>query len=224
MASSGQYQPGSSTTAAVGHVVSTVLGGLAIAVTSALATRYYYKNYPLPQQPPKMPIANDKTDTGSSSSSAYESLVGHTPLVKLRNLSQLLQRDVYVKMECMNPGGTGKDRAALGMIRAAERNGQLPSPREQAQAQAQAKQVPNPHNNQQNCSSKAPSPSSSSSSSMMETIIPPGRKITDDLLDAVIDCALRQSRTGGHRFTSPNNKLPRWTLPCIVLASVRAIS
>eukprot|EP00977_Amphora_coffeiformis_P003957 scaffold793_cov161-Amphora_coffeaeformis.AAC.9 len=47
---------------------------------------------------------------------AYEALVGQTPLVQLHRLSQLLQRDIFVKMESMNPGGTGKDRAALGMI------------------------------------------------------------------------------------------------------------
>jgi len=39
-----------------------------------------------------------------------------------------LKRSIYVKMECLNPGGTGKDRAALSMIRNAEALKQLPSP------------------------------------------------------------------------------------------------
>jgi cysteine synthase A len=61
-------------------------------------------------------------------SSAYESLIGNTPLVKLPRLSRILQRDVYVKMESMNPGGTGKDRAAWAMLHAAEQEGTLPPP------------------------------------------------------------------------------------------------
>jgi cysteine synthase A len=58
--------------------------------------------------------------------SAYEALIGNTPMVKLYRLSAILRRNIYVKMENMNPGGTGKDRAALGMIRAAEKAGDLP--------------------------------------------------------------------------------------------------
>lgn len=60
--------------------------------------------------------------------SAYEALIGNTPLVKLERLSRLIGRTVYVKMESLNPGGTGKDRAALSMIQLAEASGQLPPP------------------------------------------------------------------------------------------------
>jgi len=60
--------------------------------------------------------------------SAYEALIGHTPLVKLERLSQLIGRSIYVKIESLNPGGTGKDRAALSMIQQAESFGQLPPP------------------------------------------------------------------------------------------------
>ena len=56
----------------------------------------------------------------------YEALIGNTPLVKLEKLSKILKRNVYVKMEHMNPGGTGKDRAALAMIDQAERRNLLP--------------------------------------------------------------------------------------------------
>ena len=64
------------------------------------------------------------------SSQGYESLIGNTPFVKLLKLSALLsqEKSVYVKMECMNPGGSGKDRAALYMIKCAEENNQLPLP------------------------------------------------------------------------------------------------
>eukprot|EP00563_Minutocellus_polymorphus_P018289 CAMPEP_0197715156 /NCGR_PEP_ID=MMETSP1434-20131217/377_1 /TAXON_ID=265543 /ORGANISM="Minutocellus polymorphus, Strain CCMP3303" /LENGTH=489 /DNA_ID=CAMNT_0043299181 /DNA_START=1 /DNA_END=1470 /DNA_ORIENTATION=- len=66
----------------------------------------------------------------SDDKSTYESLIGRTPLIKLTKLSALLGdgRSVYVKMECMNPGGTGKDRAALRMIQDAEECGALPPP------------------------------------------------------------------------------------------------
>jgi cysteine synthase len=61
---------------------------------------------------------------------AYETLIANgTPLVKLEHLSSLLKRSVYVKMESLNPGGTGKDRAALSMIRHAEEEGVLPRPK-----------------------------------------------------------------------------------------------
>ena len=48
---------------------------------------------------------------------SYANLIGNTPLVKLEKLSKLLGCDLYAKMESMNPGGTGKDRAALYMLR-----------------------------------------------------------------------------------------------------------
>jgi cysteine synthase A len=72
-----------------------------------------------------------KRDAASSSQSltAYESLIENgTPLVKLHRVSKLVGRSVYAKMESMNPGGTGKDRAAINMIRCAEKRGLLPPP------------------------------------------------------------------------------------------------
>lgn len=63
-------------------------------------------------------------------SNNYESLIGETPLVHLEKLSSILGegKNIYVKMESMNPGGTGKDRAALFMLRDAEKRGLLPPP------------------------------------------------------------------------------------------------
>ena len=60
--------------------------------------------------------------------SAYEKLIGATPMIKLDFLSRRIGRSIYLKMESMNPGGTGKDRAALCMIQRAEATGQLPTP------------------------------------------------------------------------------------------------
>ena len=43
-------------------------------------------------------------------------LVGNTPILHLRKLSPAGGADVYAKLEYLNPGGSIKDRAALGMI------------------------------------------------------------------------------------------------------------
>eukprot|EP01045_Picozoa_sp_COSAG04_P051445 COSAG04_NODE_21400_length_374_cov_0.927273_2_plen_90_part_01 len=52
-------------------------------------------------------------------------LVGNTPLVYLEDISQEVGADIYGKCEFMNPSGSVKDRAALGMIEAAELDGSL---------------------------------------------------------------------------------------------------
>lgn len=53
-------------------------------------------------------------------------LVGSTPILKINNLVKDENiADIYVKLEKFNPGGSVKDRAALGMIEKAEREGVL---------------------------------------------------------------------------------------------------
>lgn len=52
-------------------------------------------------------------------------LIGNTPLLYLREVSELTGCAIYGKAEFMNPGGSVKDRTALGIIRAAERAGEL---------------------------------------------------------------------------------------------------
>ncbi len=52
-------------------------------------------------------------------------LIGNTPVVKLNLDKDENIADVYVKLEKFNLGGSVKDRAALGMIEAAEREGLL---------------------------------------------------------------------------------------------------
>lgn len=52
-------------------------------------------------------------------------LVGKTPILKINNLVDENSADVYVKLEKFNPGGSVKDRAALGMIEKAEKEGIL---------------------------------------------------------------------------------------------------
>ncbi|MFS0865637.1 cysteine synthase A [Fredinandcohnia sp. 179-A 10B2 NHS] len=52
-------------------------------------------------------------------------LIGQTPIVKLNRLVDEDSADVYLKLEFMNPGSSVKDRIALAMIEAAEKNGEL---------------------------------------------------------------------------------------------------
>jgi cysteine synthase A len=54
-----------------------------------------------------------------------EGHVGHTPLIRLRQLSELTGCEILGKAEFMNPGGSVKDRAALGIITDAEAQGRL---------------------------------------------------------------------------------------------------
>lgn len=51
--------------------------------------------------------------------------IGKTPLISLPRLSDLVGREILGKAEFMNPGGSIKDRAALGMIEAAAKSGEL---------------------------------------------------------------------------------------------------
>jgi cysteine synthase A len=51
--------------------------------------------------------------------------VGQTPLIRLRALSELTGCTILGKAEFMNPGGSVKDRAALGILLEAEQEGRL---------------------------------------------------------------------------------------------------
>lgn len=52
-------------------------------------------------------------------------LIGNTPLYKLKHLTDADSADIYVKWEGANPTGSMKDRMALSMIDGAEKRGQL---------------------------------------------------------------------------------------------------
>src|SRR5690349_1308906 len=51
--------------------------------------------------------------------------IGHTPLVRLSRLAAGLTPQVVAKVEALNPGGSIKDRVAIALIEAAERDGHL---------------------------------------------------------------------------------------------------
>jgi len=52
-------------------------------------------------------------------------LVGETPLLHLRKIAPPESADIFAKLEYVNPGGSVKDRAAIGIINRAEEQGLL---------------------------------------------------------------------------------------------------
>ncbi len=77
-----------------------------------------------------MAWGNDATDTrlhGTNIAESVIDLIGNTPLVRLKRISELhgISCVLAMKMETTNPGGSSKDRPALEMILAAERDGLL---------------------------------------------------------------------------------------------------
>ncbi len=62
----------------------------------------------------RLRVADDITD-----------LVGETPILHLRRIAPPSSAAIYAKLEYLNPGGSVKDRAAIGIIRRAEDEGLL---------------------------------------------------------------------------------------------------
>lgn len=62
-------------------------------------------------------------------------LIGNTPLLRL-TLFDAGCCQLYIKLECNNPNGSIKDRTALNIINAAERNGELQPGKEIIEATA----------------------------------------------------------------------------------------
>jgi len=56
---------------------------------------------------------------------SIDQLVGHTPLLELKNIEKDLGVRILAKLESFNPGGSVKDRVALAMINDAEEKGLL---------------------------------------------------------------------------------------------------
>ena len=67
------------------------------------------------------------TDAGASMQVAGSllDLVGDTPLVRLDRIGRRLDCHLLAKLELLNPGGSVKDRPAIAMVEAAERDGLL---------------------------------------------------------------------------------------------------
>ena len=71
--------------------------------------------------------ADDARLHGTTIADSVIDLIGHTPLVRLKRISEIenIPSVLAMKMETTNPGGSSKDRPALEMILAAERDGLL---------------------------------------------------------------------------------------------------
>jgi len=71
--------------------------------------------------------AADPRLQGTSIAASVTDLIGNTPLVRMRRISDVegIPSVLAMKMETTNPGGSSKDRPALEMILAAERSGEL---------------------------------------------------------------------------------------------------
>lgn len=52
-------------------------------------------------------------------------VIGHTPLVRLNKVTDGVASPIYAKVECVNPGGSIKERVGLQMIEVAEKAGLL---------------------------------------------------------------------------------------------------
>lgn len=61
----------------------------------------------------------------ASAADGLAGAIGNTPLIRLRRASEATGCSILGKAEFMNPGGSVKDRAGLGIIEAAERDGSL---------------------------------------------------------------------------------------------------
>jgi cysteine synthase A len=79
---------------------------------------------PADANPPAI-SASAAAASGATIAGSILDLVGHTPLVRLRRVVPDDAAEVLGKYEVFNPGGSVKDRIAVAMIEAAEREGRL---------------------------------------------------------------------------------------------------
>ncbi|TIA73406.1 hypothetical protein E3P91_01498 [Wallemia ichthyophaga] len=61
----------------------------------------------------------------SATTNGFIGAIGNTPLIRLNSLSEESDAEILGKAEFMNPGGSVKDRAALGLVLDAEEKGLL---------------------------------------------------------------------------------------------------
>ncbi|KAK9468582.1 CS 2 [Lipomyces arxii] len=68
---------------------------------------------------------SNTTESSRNIIDGVEGLIGNTPLVRIKSLSDATGCDILAKAEMTNPGGSAKDRVALAIINAAEAQGLL---------------------------------------------------------------------------------------------------
>ncbi|KAG0657503.1 Cysteine synthase 1 [Rhodotorula mucilaginosa] len=72
-----------------------------------------YPNTPFKPHPHSLPVQG------------FVGAVGNTPLIRINSLSEETGCEILGKAEFMNPGGSVKDRAALGLVKWAENTGRI---------------------------------------------------------------------------------------------------
>src|SRR6188768_119811 len=65
------------------------------------------------------------TDAPTAVKSSILEAIGDTPLVRLERIGAGVSPEIVAKVEALNPGGSIKDRIAVALIDAAERDGRL---------------------------------------------------------------------------------------------------
>lgn len=74
---------------------------------------------------PAIPAPAPPGPSGEAERGLVTAAIGRTPVVRLRRVVEPDQAEVWVKLEGLNPGGSIKDRTALGMVLDAEAHGLL---------------------------------------------------------------------------------------------------
>ena len=72
-----------------------------------------------------MRAATSSPAMASAIGSSILDAIGSTPLVRLSRFGEGLTAQLVAKVEYLNPGGSIKDRVAVSMIEAAERDGRI---------------------------------------------------------------------------------------------------
>jgi len=72
-----------------------------------------------------IPTNTNRLTVPAAASTRVDGAIGQTPMVRLERVVEPGMAEVWVKLEGMNPGGSIKDRTALGMILDAEARGVL---------------------------------------------------------------------------------------------------
>ncbi|KAF8985558.1 hypothetical protein BGZ46_003564 [Entomortierella lignicola] len=66
-------------------------------------------------------ISQPKADRSGAICDGVAGLIGNTPMMRIKSLSEATGCEILAKAEFLNPGGSTKDRVALSMINTAER-------------------------------------------------------------------------------------------------------
>ncbi|CAO3645684.1 unnamed protein product [Cunninghamella blakesleeana] len=107
-----------------------IVGFISGSILSILSSGaiYYYLSYNSSKLKKASNNENNEKNTidyksrGSGIVEGVDGLIGNTPLMKIRSLSEATGCTILGKAEFLNPGGSSKDRVALNIIQSAEKS------------------------------------------------------------------------------------------------------